>query len=172
RSEREFSTLVENSPDVICRLDLGLRYIYVSPNLKTIFGIGPDVFLDKRPSEVALQDFDWNGFESRCRDAIDRKQTTVHEFQYRGRQYRTRIIPEYSSGGGVESVMSITEDSTEQLRAELELRKLTARLFTMQDEERRRIARELHDGATQNIVAISLNLSRLGKIAVNTTPEM
>jgi hypothetical protein len=38
-----------------------------------------------------------------------------------------------------ESVMSISEDMTEQLRVELELRKLTTRLMNLQDEERRRI---------------------------------
>src|ERR1700754_1051316 len=38
-SEREFSTLVENSPDVICRLDRDLRYIYVSPMLERVAGV-------------------------------------------------------------------------------------------------------------------------------------
>ncbi len=33
-SEREFSTIVRNSPDIICRLDRNLRYIYVSPSMK------------------------------------------------------------------------------------------------------------------------------------------
>jgi PAS domain S-box-containing protein len=172
RSELEFATLVENSPDVICRLNPDLRYIYVSPNLKKIFGVAAAMFLDKRVDEIAVPDYDSRGFESRCREAIDKKQGTVHEFQYRGRHFRTRIIPEYSSGGKVESVISISEDFTERLRSELELRRLTARLFNVQDDERRRIARELHDGASQNIAAISLNLRRLGKVTFNPTPEV
>jgi len=110
--------------EIISRLDHELRYIYLSPNLAGIFGSATAVFLGKRPVEVAIPDYDWSGFETRRREAIDKRQATVHEFQYRGRHYRTRIIPEYSSGGGVESVMSITEDFTERLRAELELRKL------------------------------------------------
>lgn len=171
RSEREFSTLVENSPDVICRLDRDLRYIYVSPNLKGIFGIAVDQFLGKRPGDVSVPDYDSNGFENSCREAADKRRPTVHEFQYREHQYRTRIIPEYSAVGEVESVMSITEDFTARLRAELELRKLASRLFNLQDDERRRIARELHDGAAQNVSAISLNLSRLEKMAVNPTSE-
>jgi two-component system, NarL family, sensor kinase len=68
--------------------------------------------------------------------------------------------------------MSITEDFTERLRTELELRKLTARLFKLQDEERRRIARELHDGAAQNIVAIRLNMERLEEVIIDPTPEV
>jgi PAS domain S-box-containing protein len=172
RSEREFSTLVENSPDVICRLDRDLRYTYVSPNLRNIFPIAVEAFLGKPPREVSVPGYDGNGFENSCRDAAGKRQPAVHEFQYAGHHYRTRIIPEYSAGGEVESVMSITEDFTERLRAELELRKLAARLINLQDDERRRIARELHDGTAQTVSAISLNLSRLEKASVNPTPEI
>ena len=41
-----------------------------------------------------------------------------------------------------------------------ELRRLSVRLITMQDEERRRIARELHDGLGQELVAAKILLHR------------
>ncbi|HTA22966.1 MAG TPA: response regulator [Terriglobales bacterium] len=41
-----------------------------------------------------------------------------------------------------------------------ELRRLSVRLITMQDEERRRIARELHDGLGQELVAAKMLLHR------------
>ena len=44
-----------------------------------------------------------------------------------------------------------------------ELRRLTEKLFQSQEEERRRIARELHDEAGQALVAIKLSLDRLEK---------
>jgi PAS domain S-box-containing protein len=171
-SQREFSTLIENSPDIISRLDRDLRYIYASPKLKDIFGIATEVFLGKRPGEIAVPEYDWSRFEFTCREAIDKGQATVYEFQFRGRDYRTRIIPEFSSGGAVESAMLISEDFTERLRVEAELRNLTARLINLQDEERRRIARELHDGATQSIAAIALNLRRLEIVTANPTAEI
>jgi PAS domain S-box-containing protein len=164
RSEREFSTLVENSPDIISRLDRELRYIYVSPNLERFAGVATETFIGKTPGEVNISGYDSLGFESSCREAITRKQTVVREFEYQERHFRTRIIPELSANGNVESVMSISEDFTERLRAETELRTLTARLFSLQDEERRRMARELHDGAAQNIFGITINLSNLQKL--------
>lgn len=42
-----------------------------------------------------------------------------------------------------------------------ELRRLSSRLITMQDEERRRIARELHDGLGQELVAAKILFHRL-----------
>ena len=44
-----------------------------------------------------------------------------------------------------------------------ELRKLSARLLQIQDEERRRIARELHDSVGQLLAAISMNTSNVSK---------
>jgi signal transduction histidine kinase len=52
-------------------------------------------------------------------------------------------------------------DVTELKEAEDALHELTARLLVAQDEERRRIARELHDGTAATMVALSLDLTRL-----------
>lgn len=168
RSEREFSTLVENSPDIISRLDRELRYIYISPALERISGIATYEFIGKTPEEIALPGYDSTSFESGCREAFLTGQTAVREFALEERKYRTRIIPEFSSDSLIDSVMTISEDVTERLRAEQELLSLTARLFTLQDEERRRIARELHDGAAQNLFGITINLGNLEKHKSNT----
>jgi signal transduction histidine kinase len=79
------------------------------------------------------------------------------------------MIPEFSVDGTVESIMTITEDATDRLRSEGELVQLTVRLFDIQDQERRRIARELHDGTAQNLFAISINLQKLYQL--NTENE-
>jgi signal transduction histidine kinase len=83
------------------------------------------------------------------------------EFFYGEKYYRNRIIPEFTETGAVVSVMCIDQDITEQRRIEVELRTLSTRLLDMQDRERRRIARELHDGTAQNLFAMAIGLSRL-----------
>jgi two-component system NarL family sensor kinase len=57
--------------------------------------------------------------------------------------------------------MSAIRDITKRKQAEENLRLLSARLLQMQDEERRRIARELHDSAGQLLAALTMNLTPL-----------
>lgn len=52
----------------------------------------------------------------------------------------------------------VRERTAELEHAQEQLRMLSARLLRMQDDERRRIARELHDTAGQILVALNLNL--------------
>lgn len=160
-SEREFSTLVENSPDVICRLDRDLRFIYVSPALEGLTGVPNSTFLGQTSRDTALPGFDWESFGAVCRVAIETRKLAQQAFAYHERHYSTRAIPEFSADGTVESVMTITEDVTDRIRSEQELVQLTVRLFDIQDQERRRIARELHDGTAQNLFAISMNLQKM-----------
>ena len=55
----------------------------------------------------------------------------------------------------------LEERSADNLAQSTHLQALSGRLMELQDEERRRIARELHDSAGQVIAALSMNLGRL-----------
>ncbi|MGD0128854.1 MAG: chemotaxis protein CheB [Terriglobia bacterium] len=71
-----------------------------------------------------------------------------------GRQIRTHK-------GGAPLILLAIEDITERKKGEEALRALSAQLVQSQEEERRRIARELHDSTGQTMAALSLNLTVL-----------
>jgi PAS domain S-box-containing protein len=57
--------------------------------------------------------------------------------------------------------LQINTDVTGQRRSEENLRLLSGRLLQLQDEERRRLARELHDSAGQMLAALAMQLTPL-----------
>lgn len=62
-------------------------------------------------------------------------------------------------------------DMTLIKRAEAALSELSGRLLQLQDEERRRIARQLHDTTAQNLAALSMNLTLLTNAATSLGPR-
>jgi PAS domain S-box-containing protein len=69
-----------------------------------------------------------------------------------------------------ERTASLETEISDRKRAEVNLRELTGRLLLTQDEERRHLARELHDHAGQTLVALSLNFAALLEAAQGQDP--
>ena len=92
-------------------------------------------------------------------------------FQYRIRHsdgsYRNMLdrqsVFSRADDGSVELIFGIAEDVTGQDRMREELRGLSDRLLTLQIDERRRIARDLHDSTGQHLTAAALALARIGE---------
>ncbi|HAX80177.1 MAG TPA: hypothetical protein DCY88_31155 [Cyanobacteria bacterium UBA11372] len=118
RRERQFSTLVENLPDVIFRLDNNLRHLYICPSVEQVTGIAAQEFIGKTGRELGLKEEICDLFESKCHEAIATKQVTPMEFSDNGRHFYTRIIPEYAPDGSLESLMGITEEITDRKQSE------------------------------------------------------
>lgn len=64
----------------------------------------------------------------------------------------------------------VAERTTELKSANESLRELSVRLFKMQDDERRHIARELHDSIGQLLAAITMNQSVISREAEKLSP--
>ena len=103
------------------------------------------------------------------------------EMEYRMRhhtgQYRwilDRGVPRYAADGTFEGFVGGCLDIHSQKEAAEKARiaDQTIRLLKVQDEERRRIARELHDSAGQTLTVLGLSLAQLVQNAEIIAPEL
>lgn len=178
RARKLFETFMENSPVLSYLKDEQGRYIY--SNAAKGSGTNGDLMgktdFDLFPASIAEQ--------KREHDNVVLNENKAHEFlestiEPDGEHtWLTVKFPVIDTEGRrllASKAIDITErkraqDAIAKSRDELEqrveertatARQLSARLLQMQDEERRRIARELHDSAGQLIAALMMNIDQL-----------
>jgi PAS domain S-box-containing protein len=66
----------------------------------------------------------------------------------------------------------LQQEILERKRAEEEIQDLSRRMIRVQEEERRNLARELHDGPTQILVTLSFHMGRMAKSQNQVSPEV
>jgi PAS domain S-box-containing protein len=72
-------------------------------------------------------------------------------------------VPQFAPDGSVSAVINTFTNITERKQAEEALHQLSTRLLQLQDEERRRLGRELHDSLAQSVLAVNLNLAQASR---------
>jgi len=77
------------------------------------------------------------------------------------RWFLARGLPMRDAEGRIVRWYGTNTDIEDRKRAEEELRRLSGQLLRLQDEERRRIATDLHDSTGQDLVALATTLSQL-----------
>ena len=102
----------------------------------------PEKLLKIAAAEGRVEDEGWRVRKGGCRFWADVVITAVRD-----------------EAGRLRGFSKVIRDVTERRRYEEDLRELSGRLLRLQDEERRRMARELHDSTAQTLAALSLNLA-------------
>ncbi|HEX3585627.1 MAG TPA: CHASE3 domain-containing protein [Candidatus Angelobacter sp.] len=148
-------------------LDSQLRYTRVNDVLPRMAGLGPEDLLGKSVPEV----FGLRGSrtETVLREVLrtgtpllDREISA--ELPRKPGQVRHWLVNYFripGERGGFTQVGIITVDVTARRNAEEALRKLSGRLLGIQDQERRRIARELHDSLGQYLAGLKIAVDLL-----------
>jgi len=102
--------------------------------------------------------------------AVTRGEIRVRHDNNKPRTIRLTLSPNRELG--VNAICAVATELTEIVETnealrvtETSLRQLSARLLQLQDEERRRIARDLHDTTGQKLVVLSMTLDRLARHA-------
>lgn len=161
-SDRMFRSMADSAPVLLWLADTQGRRFYFNRRWLQATGrplneqVGEGWFESVHPDDVS---------QCRHRYATAVKSCDRFEAEYRlittGGEYRwvqdfgvPRLGPEGENLGFIGSCV----DRTERRRVEQALHQLSGRLLELQDDERRRISRELHDTTAQNLAVLSMNL--------------
>ncbi len=164
--------LISNSPLAIVIKDENHLVRFCNPAFERMFlytrsetqGKDLDVLIAPHDLEAAVQLTD-----------SARTRGVVHATAQRQRKDGTMIdvelygVPLYS-GSRFVGAFAFYHDITERRRAEEKLQLLRNRLVRAQEEERARIARDLHDDAGQRLALLSIDLERLKLSLLKTDP--
>jgi len=166
--------ILEKTTDYVAMADAEGGILYLNPAGRALLGLGPDDdtsrmnmsmchYSEQEVEEkirgealpAAIRSGLWRG-ESRLRDSEGRE---IHASQV--------IIAHRGEDGEVKHFSTILRDTTEQVRTAQalrdsrdELQRLSGLLVTIQEDERRRIALDLHDGLGQSLSLIKLSLEK------------
>lgn len=157
-SKERLRSLLENIPDHVLIVDgLGIiRYInHTAPGFNKEEVLGKPLTAFLLPETRALADRSLqNVFNLGA--ACDFEASDVNS-----RSYLIRYVP-VNHNGEVASVLVVATDITEQKRAEKSRRDLAERLEFAREDERRSLARQLHDEAAQDLSAAAIYLEQVG----------
>ena len=165
RAER-YRAVLQAMPDLMFRIARDGTYRgFNAPNQRDLFStdvVGRNV-RERLPRELAERVL------AAGEAAVDRgtPQMIEYELDFEGeiRNYEGRFAP-----SGEDEFLMIVREITERKRQQVELEASRARIVAAGDEERRKLERNLHDGAQQRLVSLSLSL-RLAQGRIKHDPE-
>jgi PAS domain S-box-containing protein len=160
----EYEKVVEGVEEMIAVVDRNYRYLLANRAFLKLRGMEREQVVGRLVSEVLGKDFFDGAVKNRIDEAFQGK-TVKYELRYKYPEIGLRdILVAYfpiEGAAGVERVVCVLQDITDRKRADEELRRLSRQLLRLQDEERRKIARDLHDTTGQDLVALATTLTQL-----------
>jgi PAS domain S-box-containing protein len=135
--ERQFATLVENSPDIFVRVDRDLRHLYVSPVVERYSGVPAAALVGRTGAGTGMPPEMHAEWDRAVRKVFVSGEVGAIKYRFAGADgqawmFSSRLIPEFADDGSVESVLSIASNITEQEQIDAALRESNARLeFTL-----------------------------------------
>jgi two-component system, NarL family, sensor kinase len=178
-AEHPYRLMVETIDEGAATLADDGTVLYANRSFAEIFEVPLEKFIGARLNDFVFGE-DRELLATLIADAnnnIVRGEIRLDRRRQRPRTIRLTLSPVREQGAHSICVVAteLTEliATNEALRvSEVSLRQLSARLLKLQDEERRRIARDLHDTTGQKIAVLSMTLDRLAKLVDSKKTEV
>jgi PAS domain S-box-containing protein len=177
-AERKYHSIFENAMEGIFQVREDGTLLTANPAMARILGYGTtQKFMEEvrnLDQRLYIEPRRPSGFIP-----LLRQQGAISEFEAQMRRRDGTLIWVMGSAyavcdedGKVLYYEGTLRDVTEHKKAEEVLRRLSSQLLHAQDDERRRIARELHDSTGQYLSALSMNLSWMNQPACELDPKV
>ena len=157
--------------------DIGSRAMTVSTEWKRQLGLESEDLSTDPEILIGLVHPDDVGAIRRARHDLETGRTRSLELEFRARHrdggyrdIRASAVVHHDATGTPVRIFGTNLDITSVRDAERTVRRLSAHVLRLQDIERRRIARELHDTTAQNLAALNMNLAQLDRALSGTDP--
>jgi PAS domain S-box-containing protein len=161
--ESELRMMLEQIPAIVSTYDRHGVFTSTQGAGLAALGLGAGAFVGRRLADVVGGD---DKATVVSMNAALRGESTINEFEYEGRTYENRAEPLRRRDGSIAGAINLGLDVTDRRRVETELResreqlrRLSAKMNEIQESERRRIAREMHDELGQLLTALRLDIS-------------
>jgi two-component system NarL family sensor kinase len=159
--------LIENSPIAIVILDAQHRFKMCNPSFERLFQFTPKELLSADLDSLIAGPGEVDEAARLSRLVVQSRK--VHTVAQRRRRDGMMVDVEIYGiplivDGELAGVYGLYQDVTERNKAQSAYREISHQMENLQQEERRRIARDLHDSTAQELTVLNWNLTRLKKL--------